>query len=129
LAQACQRRFAARGAGYSLGFTDARLGLAPMFGTAPRLAARLGREAALRLLKDASALTPAAALKAGLLDELCAADALLAEARQWVLLQAAWRQQRPAEMANAAALDSAPTDAAQAMAAAPRGFAEVARSG
>ena len=42
LALACQRRFGAQGAGDVLGFTDLRYGLPPVFGTAPRLAARYG---------------------------------------------------------------------------------------
>ena len=68
LALACHRRIGAQGAGYTVGFTSLRLGLAPMLGTAPRLSARIGPEKALKLLADATALTPAAACKAGLLD-------------------------------------------------------------
>ncbi|MBL0918553.1 MAG: 3-hydroxyacyl-CoA dehydrogenase [Hydrogenophaga sp.] len=121
LALACHRRFGARSAGYSVGFTDGRYGLAPLFGTALRLATRVGREAALRLLRDATALTPTAAHKAGLIDELWPAEGVIDEARRWVVLEAAQRAQRPADRANAAAVMGT-QDAAAA-------FAEVARSG
>lgn len=102
LALACHRRIGGEGAGYTVGFTDLRLGLPPMLGTGPRLAARLGREAALKLLKDATALTPSAALKAGLLDELLPTASVAAEAARWVVLAAAQRGQRPTEAAIAA---------------------------
>jgi 3-hydroxyacyl-CoA dehydrogenase/enoyl-CoA hydratase/3-hydroxybutyryl-CoA epimerase len=101
LALACHRRIGAQRAGYTLGFTDLRFGLAPMLGTAPRLAARIGREAALKLLGDATALTPSAALKAGLLDALLPPDMLVEEAARWVALAAARRAQKPAETAIA----------------------------
>jgi 3-hydroxyacyl-CoA dehydrogenase/enoyl-CoA hydratase/3-hydroxybutyryl-CoA epimerase len=124
LALACHRRFGAQGVGYTLGFTQLRLGLPPMLGTAPRLAARLGREAALRLLKDPTALTPAAALKAGLLDVLVPADRLLADAARWVALTAAQRAQAPAEGAIVASVTRV---ASAAQAAATREFVDVAR--
>lgn len=94
LALACQRRFGAAGAGYVVGFTDLRYGLPPAFGTAGRLAAR-------RLLADATALTPGAALKAGLLDELHPEGEVVQRAARWVVLAANQRAQRPAEAAIA----------------------------
>ncbi len=125
LALACQRRFGARSAGYTVGFTHLRYGLPPMFGTAARLVAMLGQENALRLLRDPTALTPPAALKAGLIDELLPPDGVLAEARRWVVLQAAQRAQRPADGVNALAVAAARRGADVA----PRGFVDVARSG
>jgi 3-hydroxyacyl-CoA dehydrogenase/enoyl-CoA hydratase/3-hydroxybutyryl-CoA epimerase len=77
-----------------------------MLGTAPRLSARIGPEKALKLLADATALTPAAACKAGLLDELVPADACLESATRWVVLAAARRAQRPADVAIAASVAS-----------------------
>ncbi|MBS0446888.1 MAG: 3-hydroxyacyl-CoA dehydrogenase [Proteobacteria bacterium] len=124
LALACRRRFGATGAGYSIGFTALRFGLPTMLGTAPRLAARLGKEAALKLLKDPTALTPTAACEAGLLDELVPAERLIERASQWVALTAVQRSQRPADAAEAAAV--AGHDAA-ALHAAVRGFVDVAR--
>jgi 3-hydroxyacyl-CoA dehydrogenase/enoyl-CoA hydratase/3-hydroxybutyryl-CoA epimerase len=109
LALACHRRVGAQGAGYSVGFTDQRLGLPPMLGTAPRLAARIGREAALKLLCSGSALTPAAALKAGLLDELRPAPTIVGEAARWVVLAAAQRAQKLAETAIAATITRVPS--------------------
>jgi 3-hydroxyacyl-CoA dehydrogenase / enoyl-CoA hydratase / 3-hydroxybutyryl-CoA epimerase len=116
LALACHRRIGARGAGYSLGFTALRLGVPPMLGTSPRLAARIGADKALQLLGDATTLTPAAALKACLLDELVPADAVLASAARWVVLAAARRAQRPADAATAAALRRVPEGALEAAA-------------
>ena len=110
LAQACHRRFAAQAADCTLGFTQSRYGLAPLLGTAPRLARRLGAEAAARLLKDPSPLTPAAALRHGLVDALLPREALLDQARQWVLLQAAQHAQRPAERAIDAAVSGGAQD-------------------
>jgi 3-hydroxyacyl-CoA dehydrogenase/enoyl-CoA hydratase/3-hydroxybutyryl-CoA epimerase len=121
IALACHRRFGTQGAGYSVGFTDGQRGLPSLCGSAPRLAARLGRDAALRLLRDAAALTPAAAHKAGLIDELRQAEQVIDEARRWVVIEAARRAQRPADRAHAATLAGT-----QGVAAA---FVEVARSG
>lgn len=108
LALACHRRIGAQGAGYTAGFTGLRLGLPPMLGTAARLRARIGREAALKLLTDATALTPSAALQAGLLDELVPNDAVVGTATRWVTLAAARRAQRPADAAIAATVARVP---------------------
>lgn len=124
LALACHRRIGAQGASYTLGFTDLRFGLPPMLGTAPRLAARIGREAALRLLKDATGLTPSAALKSGLLDELLPAPSVVGEAARWVALVAAQRAQRPAEVAIAATVAHGPDASYEA---AKREFVDLAR--
>jgi 3-hydroxyacyl-CoA dehydrogenase / enoyl-CoA hydratase / 3-hydroxybutyryl-CoA epimerase len=123
VALACHRRIGALGAGYTVGFTGLRLGLAPLLGTAPRLAARAGRETAGKLLADATALTPSAALKAGLLDALAPAEAVVTQAVSWVVLAAAQRAQKPAEAAIAATLSPVPQSAYEA---ATREFVEVA---
>ena len=124
LALACHHRIGAEDAGCSVGFTDLRLGLAPMLGTGPRLAARLGTPAALKLLDDATALTPAAALRAGLLDTLAPATALVDAAVAWVVQAAARRTQKPAAAATAALLARVPE---AAMREAQRTFVDVAR--
>jgi len=124
LALACHRRIGAQEASCTVGFTDLRFGLPPLLGSAPRLAARLGREPALRLLRDATALTPTAALKAQLLDELVPATAVVDEAKRWVALEAAQRAHRPA---HAALADSVSLLSASALDAASQAFVEVAR--
>jgi 3-hydroxyacyl-CoA dehydrogenase/enoyl-CoA hydratase/3-hydroxybutyryl-CoA epimerase len=124
IALACKRRIGAQGAGYVVGFTDLRLGLPPMLATAPRLAARVGADAAARLLKDATALTPAAAQKAGLIDELVAPDAVVETAVRWVVLAAAQAAQKPADVAIAASVRFVPPAAQDA---ATRSFIDVAQ--
>jgi len=124
LALACHRRIAAAEARCTIGFTDLRFGLPPLLGSAPRIAARLGRDAALRLLRDPTALTPTAALKAQLVDALVPASTVVDEAVRWVVLAAAQRAQRPADAAIVASLAPVP-DAALAQAS--RDFVEVAR--
>lgn len=107
LALACHRRFGAQRAGYSVGFTNLRFGLPPMLGTAPRLASRMGPDVALKLLRNGAALTPAAALKAGLIDELKPESTVVVEAARWITLAAAQRAQKPAETAIAMTVNSA----------------------
>lgn len=104
VALACHRRVGADSAACVLGFTDLRLGLPPMLGTSARLAARLGTAAARKLLEDPNLLTAAAALKAGLVDELRPAGSVIDEARRWVRATATRRCQRPAEAVVAAQL-------------------------
>ena len=122
LALACQRRIGA--AGCSVGFTDLRLGLPPMLGTAPRLAARLGASSTQRLLDDATALTPAAALRAGLLDAVEPASSVVDAAVDWVIQAAAQRAQKPAIAATAALLAQVPE---ASLVAATGAFVDVAR--
>jgi len=124
LALACHRRFGAQGAGYAVGLTGLRFGLPPMLGTVPRLCARLGREAGLKLLKEATALTPSAALKAGLLDELVPAGRIVEEAARWVALAAARRVQRPADAAIEASMVRLAPEAEEGS---TRAFVDVAR--
>lgn len=108
VALACHRRVGADSAACAVGFTDLRLGLPPMLGTSARLAARLGTAAARKLLEDSNLLTAAAALKAGLVDELRPAGSVVDEARRWVRATAARRRQRPAEAVVAAQLARGP---------------------
>jgi 3-hydroxyacyl-CoA dehydrogenase / enoyl-CoA hydratase / 3-hydroxybutyryl-CoA epimerase len=123
LALACDRRLGAQGAGYTVGFTDLRFGLPPMLGTTSRLVSRLGREAALRLLADGQALTPTAALAAGLLDQLLPLEEVETASRRWAALTAAHRSHKPAESAIAAAATWTPQAAIDA---ATREFVDVA---
>ncbi|MBU1359005.1 MAG: 3-hydroxyacyl-CoA dehydrogenase [Gammaproteobacteria bacterium] len=104
LALACHRRIGAAGAGYAVGFTDLRYGLPPMLGTAARLSAQMGPDAASKLLRDATALTPAAALKAGLIHELQPPAAVLEEATRWIEVAASQRPQKVADAAISAML-------------------------
>lgn len=101
LALACHKRIGAEGAAYTVGFTHARWGLAPLMATLPRLAALIGAGPAGKLLAEGTALTPAAALKARLFDELVPAGSAAAAAARWVILEASRRAQRPAEAAMA----------------------------
>jgi 3-hydroxyacyl-CoA dehydrogenase/enoyl-CoA hydratase/3-hydroxybutyryl-CoA epimerase len=124
IALACHRRSGAAGAGYAVGFTDARYGLPPAFGTGPRLSARVGAERAVKLLGDATALTPSAALKAGLVDELVDPATLLQHSSRWVAVAASTREQRPLDAAIARSVREGP---ASSIDTAAREFANVAR--
>jgi enoyl-CoA hydratase/carnithine racemase len=84
--------------------------LPPAFGTAGRLVTRFGRDRALKLLNDATALTPTAALAAGLLDELHPAGEVVQRASHWVVLAAHQRAQRPAQAAIERSLVDADRD-------------------
>jgi 3-hydroxyacyl-CoA dehydrogenase/enoyl-CoA hydratase/3-hydroxybutyryl-CoA epimerase len=99
VALACHRRIAVAGQNVQLGFTDVKLGLPPSAGGALRLARMIGAPRAAPLLENGLLLSAVAAHKAGLVDELVAADELLASARRWVQLATAQRMQHPAEAA------------------------------
>jgi 3-hydroxyacyl-CoA dehydrogenase/enoyl-CoA hydratase/3-hydroxybutyryl-CoA epimerase len=107
LAMACHRRFAAEGAGHTVGFTDLRYGLPPLMGTGWRLQQQLGREAATKLLLGSQQLTRRAAQEARLIDELAPSSDYIRRACCWIVLAAAQRTQRPAEAAIAAAMGPA----------------------
>jgi 3-hydroxyacyl-CoA dehydrogenase/enoyl-CoA hydratase/3-hydroxybutyryl-CoA epimerase len=85
LALACRRRIAAMNDGTQLGLTDLRLGLPPLAGGALRLVKLLGAPAAQALLLGAQPLTPAQALKRGLVDEIVRSEDLLDAARLCIL--------------------------------------------
>jgi len=103
-ALACHRRIAVAGRNVQLGFTDVKLGLPPSAGGALRLARMIGASRAAPLLENGQLLSAIAAQKAGLVDELVAANELLAGARRWVQLATAQRLQHPAEAAIKAML-------------------------
>jgi 3-hydroxyacyl-CoA dehydrogenase / enoyl-CoA hydratase / 3-hydroxybutyryl-CoA epimerase len=82
---ACRRRFAAMNDDTQLGLTNLRLGLPPVAGGALRLAKLLGAPAAQALLLGAQPLTPAQALKRGLVDDIVRSEDLLEAARRCIL--------------------------------------------
>ncbi len=81
---ACHRRVAADNPKTRIGQPEIKVGLFPGGGGTQRLARMLGARAALPLMLDGTRLDPAAALKAGLVDEVVPADELLAAARAWL---------------------------------------------
>jgi 3-hydroxyacyl-CoA dehydrogenase/enoyl-CoA hydratase/3-hydroxybutyryl-CoA epimerase len=85
IALACRRRIAAGNDGTQLGLTDLRLGLPPVAGGAMRLTKLVGASAAQALLLGAQPLTPAQALKRGLIDEVARGEDLLDAARRCIL--------------------------------------------
>jgi 3-hydroxyacyl-CoA dehydrogenase/enoyl-CoA hydratase/3-hydroxybutyryl-CoA epimerase len=85
IALACRRRIAAEGDGTQLGLTDLRLGLPPVAGGALRLAKLVGASAAQVLLIGAQSLTPAQALKRGMIDDIARGQDLLDAARRCIL--------------------------------------------
>lgn len=84
-ALACRRRIAAGSDGVQLGLTDLRLGLPPVAGGALRLAKLVGASAAQTLLLGAQTLTPAQALKRGMVDGIASGRDLLDAARRCIL--------------------------------------------
>ena len=68
-----------------IGLPEVTLGLLPGGGGVVRLTYLLGLEAAMPLLLEGKQLAPAAALQAGLVDEVVEASALLTRAREWIL--------------------------------------------
>ena len=85
LALACNRRIAVDRPGLRIGLPEVGLGLIPGGGGVVRLTQMLGLEAAMPFLLEGRQLTPAQALKAGLIDETVSdAGALLARARAWI---------------------------------------------
>ena len=78
IAMGCHYRVAAAGA--RLGLPEVTLGLLPGAGGTQLLPRLIGAEAALDMMLDGKPVTAEAAAKAGLVDEVCADDALLAAA-------------------------------------------------
>ena len=124
LALACHRRIAIAREHLQLGLADVKLGLPPSAGGALRLARTVGASQAAAMLQSGQLLSVVAAQKAGLVDELVAAEALSASARRWVLLEVARRMQQPAQAAIKAMLAD---NIDAALDAAARRFVEVAR--
>jgi 3-hydroxyacyl-CoA dehydrogenase/enoyl-CoA hydratase/3-hydroxybutyryl-CoA epimerase len=99
IALACRRRIAAASDGVQLGLTDLRLGLPPLAGGAVRLAKLIGASATQALLLGAQALTPAQALKRGLIDEISRGEDLLEVARRCALQDPAPPPDKPSDPA------------------------------
>ncbi len=86
IALACHHRVVLDRADVRLGFPEVTLGLIPGSGGVARTVRMLGVQAALPLLAEGRQLRPAAAVKAGIADELASdLDDLMARARAWVL--------------------------------------------
>ena len=85
LCLATNYRIAADNPKSRIGLPEVTLGLLPGGGGVVRLTYLLGLEAAMPLLVEGKQLVPTAALTAGLVDEVVAADALLARSREWIL--------------------------------------------
>ena len=81
---ACHRIFAADTKG-KIGLPEIMVGLFPGAGGTTRLVRKLGAMAAAPYLLEGKTLAPAKAKGAGLVDEIVAADELLAKAKDWVL--------------------------------------------
>lgn len=84
LCLAAHRRIVADDPKIQIGLPEVALGLLPGGGGTQRLARMLGIKPALDLLIDGTRLAPAAALAAGLVDEVVPAGDLLAAARRWL---------------------------------------------
>ena len=82
---ACHRIFAADNPKAKIGLPEILVGLFPGSGGTTRLIRKLGAMAAAPYLLEGKTLAPDRALKAGLIDEVVALDALLAKAKAWVL--------------------------------------------
>jgi 3-hydroxyacyl-CoA dehydrogenase / enoyl-CoA hydratase / 3-hydroxybutyryl-CoA epimerase len=85
LALACHHRIALDRADLRVGFPEVTLGLLPGAGGVVRTVRIMGVQAALPLLMEGTRLKPAAAVKAGWLDELATdPDDLFTKARAWI---------------------------------------------
>ncbi|HEX7007311.1 MAG TPA: 3-hydroxyacyl-CoA dehydrogenase NAD-binding domain-containing protein [Alphaproteobacteria bacterium] len=85
LALACHRRIAADNSRALFGLPEVLVGLMPGAGGTQRLPRMIGIRDALPLLLEGRKLPPQEALAAGMIDQVVPADALLAEARKWLL--------------------------------------------
>lgn len=90
---ACHHRVALDDKSVQLGLPEVTLGLLPGGGGVVRMVRMLGLEKALPYLLEGKKVRPAQALQAGLIDELAAdREALLAQARSWILANPEVRQ-------------------------------------
>ncbi|OOW03176.1 MULTISPECIES: 3-hydroxyacyl-CoA dehydrogenase NAD-binding domain-containing protein [Pseudomonas] len=90
---ACHHRVALDDKSVQLGLPEVTLGLLPGGGGVVRMVRMLGLEKALPYLLEGKKVRPAQALQAGLIDEVAAdREALLAQARAWVLANPEVRQ-------------------------------------
>ena len=85
LALACHRRIAANNPKAVFGLPEITLGLMPGAGGTQRLPRLIGLSVAAPLILEGKRLGVADALKAGLVDEVVAVDALLEAAKAWIL--------------------------------------------
>lgn len=84
---ACHRRIAADDPKVQLGLPEVTLGLLPAAGGTQRLPRMIGIKNALPYLLEGRKVAPAAALAAGIVDEVVPAGELLARARAWLLAE------------------------------------------
>ena len=82
---ACHRIFAADNPEAKIGLPEINVGIFPGAGGTTRLVRKMGAIAASPLLLEGKMNSPQAALRAGVIDEVVAADDLLASAKAWVL--------------------------------------------
>ena len=85
LCLACSRRIVADDPSIQIGLPEAKVGLFPGGGGTQRYTRILGPLEALPLLAEGKVMSPAEALKLGLIDEIVPADDLIARARSWIL--------------------------------------------
>jgi 3-hydroxyacyl-CoA dehydrogenase/enoyl-CoA hydratase/3-hydroxybutyryl-CoA epimerase len=85
IALACHRRIVADDPKIQLGLPEVTLGLLPAAGGTQRLPRLIGIKNALPYLIEGRKVAPAAALAAGIVDEVVPADQLLERARAWLL--------------------------------------------
>jgi 3-hydroxyacyl-CoA dehydrogenase/enoyl-CoA hydratase/3-hydroxybutyryl-CoA epimerase len=85
LCLACHYRVAADNPKAQLGLPEVKVGLLPGAGGTQRLPRLIGIQAAAPLLLEGKALKPQEALKLGIVHKVVPADALMAEARRWLL--------------------------------------------
>jgi len=92
---ACHRRLVADDTKIQLGLPEVTLGLLPAAGGTQRLPRMIGIKAALPFLLEGRKADPAAALKAGMVDEVVPASELLARAKAWLLADGAAAVTKP----------------------------------
>ena len=93
LALACHHRVLVDDPKVAMGLPESLVGLLPGSGGTQRLPRRVGVEAALPILLDGARLAGAAALEAGLVDELSTPGEEIAAAERWLLSDAATSDQ------------------------------------
>ena len=84
IALACHYRVAADKADTQIGLPESKIGLLPGGGGTQRLPRLIGILAALPLLLEGTSLSPAAALKQGILHKVAPTGELIADAKRWI---------------------------------------------
>ncbi|MGB6100202.1 MAG: FAD-dependent oxidoreductase [Comamonas sp.] len=95
---ACHRRIVADDSKIQLGLPEVTLGLLPAAGGTQRLPRMIGIKNALPYLLEGRKVAPAAALAAGIVDEVVPAEQLLERARTWLLAEGAQAAVKPWDM-------------------------------